>query len=146
MRIKRFLCFMTISCLTLAARCQDTTVTKIEFTSLTRGYHKQVLISADSLIAISAGRENDQKIVKRKLAAGEWKELVKGVALVSLAQIPALQSPTWRRTFDGARHSTITISTREGKSYIHSFDDETPNEKLQPLMEIIIKIQEEKEN
>jgi hypothetical protein len=136
---------MMISCLTVAARCQDTTaVTKIEFTSLTRGYHKQIRISTDSLISVTNGRENDHKIVKRKLAAGEWKELLEHIARITLAEIPELSSPTSRRTFDGARHSTIQIVTREGKSYTHSFDDENPNEKLQPLMEIITKMQEEK--
>jgi hypothetical protein len=76
-------------------------------------------------------------IIKRKLAAAEWEELIKGIARISLAEIPELQSPTSRRSFDGARHSTIEIYTREGKSYTHSFDDENPNEKLEPLMEII---------
>jgi hypothetical protein len=146
MKIKGILYFMMISCLTLAAKCQDTTVEKIEFTSLTRGYHKQVLISADSLIAKTSGRDNDHKIVKRKLVAGEWEELLKSIAHITLAEIPELPSPTSRRTFDGARHSTIEIFTREGKSYTHSFDDENPNGKLQSVMEIIIKMQGVKEN
>ena len=148
MKTKIILYAVILSCLSLAGRCQqkaagstqdDMIVTKIEFTTLTRGYQKQVFFSADSLIKIIDGRQNDHKVVKRKLDAGKWEALVKCVSDVSLSEIPQLQSPTFRRSFDGARHSSIVITTRDGKTYTHGFDDESPHKKLQPLMDLIKK-------
>jgi hypothetical protein len=123
------------------ARCQDNTVvTKIEYTTLTRGYQKQIFITPDSLIRIIEGREENNKIVKRKLAAGEWEEITKAISKTPVSEIAQLKSPTSRRAFDGARHSTIVIFANDGNSYTHSFDDENPHEKLAGLMEILKKL------
>jgi hypothetical protein len=54
--------------------------------------------------------------------------------------MPDLPSPTSKRAFDGARHSTITIETTLGKSYTHSFDDKNPHPGLMELMEAIVQI------
>lgn len=149
MKTKIILYTVILSCVSLAGRCQqkaggsapddDMIITKIEFTTLTRGYQKQVFFSADSLIKIIDGRQNEHKVVKRKMDSEKWQELVKAASAVSLVEIPQLQSPTFRRSFDGARHSSIVITTRDGKTYTHGFDDEHPHKKLQPLMDLIKK-------
>lgn len=133
---------IVFGCIAMAARCQDDPVIKVEFTSLTRGYQKQIFISRDSVVETINGLEAGNKSITRKLAGGEWKSLAEAIGDISLEEIPDLPSPTSRRAFDGARHSTIVISTRAGKSYTHAFDDEDPHEKLQPLMTTISKIVE----
>jgi hypothetical protein len=153
MRTKYILYITALSCLIVAANCQNrkmssqqqgnNIITKIEFTSLTRGYQKHIFITADSLKETVAGRQDNNKIVKRTLPAGEWDTLTKSISDVMLPGIAELPSPTSRRAFDGALHSTITISTNDGKSFSHTFDDENPHEKLQPLMEAIKKVAEE---
>jgi hypothetical protein len=35
-------------------------------------------------------------------------------------------------------HSTITITTKSGEQFTHSFDDDDPHEKLKPLMREIL--------
>jgi hypothetical protein len=150
MRTKRTLYITLFSSLIIAANCQhraimqqqkETIITKVEFTSLTRGYQKQVFLTADSLVEIIDGRQDDNKVVKRKLPVGEWEVLLKSVRNIPLTEIQQLPSPTSRRAFDGAKHSTITLATRDGKSYSHTFDDENPHEKLQPLMDAIKKVE-----
>jgi hypothetical protein len=62
--------------------------------------------------------------------------MINALSEINIAEVPNLQSPTSRRAFDGARHSTITIYTK-GSSFTHSFDDEFPNHVLVPLMAAI---------
>jgi hypothetical protein len=124
--------------ITLAARCQDDPVVRVDFTSLTRGYQKEVAISKDSVVEIISGLA-EYRVTKSRQTDDEWKELVATLRGISLDEIPSLTSPTSKRAYDGARHSTIMISTRGGKSYTHGFDDEDPHEKLQPLMKAITK-------
>jgi hypothetical protein len=141
MTITRFFSLAAFSLLALGARCQeDPVITRIEFTSLTRGYNEVVSFSPDSLNQVTDRRESQQKIFRRALKEDEWKELVRSTGGISLSDVDQLLSPTSKRAFDGARHSTITIHTRDGKTYTHAFDDEHPHEKLQPLMDTIKKM------
>lgn len=140
--MKSLLYFICITFFASPAQCQSTgEVKKFEFTTLTRGYQKQVFITADSLIEIVDGRQEDNKIVKRKLEPAEWNELISGLESLKLESIPSLQSPTSRRAFDGARHSTITITTQDGKEWQHGFDDENPHPDLKAIMEVILRIE-----
>ncbi|HYC86952.1 MAG TPA: hypothetical protein VEB86_17085 [Chryseosolibacter sp.] len=122
----------------LAARCQPP-VTKVEFTTLTRGYQKQIFITADSVIAITDGRQDDNQVSKRRTDPAEWQLLMDALRGVDPQEISGLQSPTSRRAFDGARHSTIKLIVHDGKEYQHGFDDEFPHDKLKPLMDAIVK-------
>jgi hypothetical protein len=149
MRSKAILYCVILSFLSWGGTCQQKrsaqlpnekpVITKIEFTTLTRGHQKQVYFSPDSLIKITDGRQNDHQVVKRSLAEGQWQDLVNSLKHISLEEIPGLPSPTSRRAFDGAMHSSIVIWAKDEKSYIHAFDDEHPHEKLQPLMDLIKK-------
>ena len=121
----------------IAARCQDEDViTKITFTSLTRGYQNEMFFTADSLIKIENNR-GEVKVRKRTLQPFEWEKLLAATASLELNDMPELPSPSSKRAFDGARHSSITIHTNTEKSYTHSFDDENPNAVLMELMEAI---------
>lgn len=117
----------------------DLIITKIEFSTGTRGYQKNVFISADSVIEVTEGRESKQP-VKKKIEQNEWTGLIGIASELSLSEIEKLPSPTSRRAFDGAKHSSIVITTKDGKSYTHAFDDEQPHKKLQPLMKAISKL------
>ena len=152
MRSKIISYCLILSSLSFAAKCQEkqaiqsqnenAVVVKVEFITLTRGYQKQVFISPDSLVIITDGRQNDHQVVKRELAEGQWQDLVSRLDNITLEEIPQLPSPTSRRAFDGARHSSIVIHTKGEESYIHAFDDESPHEELLPLMELIKRMAE----
>ncbi|HTH31553.1 MAG TPA: hypothetical protein VL946_09385, partial [Lacibacter sp.] len=72
----------------------------------------------------------------------EWRTLMDCLKKVKLSEVPELKSPTMKRTYDGARHSTLTLITNETTPLTHSFDNEDANEKLLPLMKAIQKIEE----
>ena len=138
MTITKLLSVAVLSLTGLTARCQgDPAIIQIEFTSLTRGYNEVINFSPDSLVQVTDKREHQQKIFKRALKPDEWNDLISSTAGVSLKDISQLLSPTAKRAFDGAKHSTITIHTKDGATYTHAFDNEHPHEKLQPLMDMI---------
>ena len=126
----------------LEVRCQaPNSVKKVEYTTLTRGYQKHIIISPDSLTITVEGRE-ENKSYKRALSKDEWRTLTDCLKKVKLSEVPALKSPTMKRTYDGARHSTLTLITSDTTPLTHSFDNEDANEKLLPLMKAIQKIEE----
>jgi hypothetical protein len=114
----------------------DAAVTRIELSKITRGYQEQVLATPDSIHVFLDNSMSGQPPYKRarKLEPGEWTRLVEAVKAVPLKEIPTLPSPTMKRAHDAAKHSTLTITTRDGKDYSHGFDDDDANKALQPLM------------
>ncbi len=134
---------LLIGCLLalLEVRCQaPSAVKQVEYTTLTRGYQKHIIISQDSIAVTVEGRE-ENKSYKRALSKDEWRTLMDCLKKVKLSEIPELKSPTMKRTYDGARHSTLTLITNETTPLTHAFDNEEANEKLLPLMKAIQKIE-----
>lgn len=130
----------------LEVRCQaPNTVKQVEYTTLTRGYQKHITISPDSIAVTVEGRE-ENKSYKRALSKDEWRMLMDCLKKVKLAEVPELKSPTVKRTYDGARHSTLTLITDDTTALTHSFDNEDANEKLLPLMKAVQKIEEKSVN
>lgn len=124
---------------------KNSDVVKIEFTSLSRGYSKQITITMDSLFkSANEGRGSEIQSMKRKLSSKEWDKLTQALGNISIAEIGDFKSPTMKRTYDGARHSSISITTSKGEITTHQFDDEQPHEKLQKLMNEISKLASKK--
>ncbi|MBT1703350.1 hypothetical protein [Chryseosolibacter indicus] len=122
-------------------RCQSTdSITRIEYTTLTRGFQKQVRITPDSVVSITEGRGDVNGRIEHRITDSEWKTLRQKLEGVELDEIPALLSPTSKRAYDGARHSTLIITDDKGKTWQHSFDDEVPNDKLKPLLEALLSL------
>jgi hypothetical protein len=140
----RHLALNVLICMLLstAATCQpENAIVKIQFTTATRGYQKQVFISADSVIEIVEGRQQDNRILRRALAEGDWKNVLESAKDIKPESLASLQSPTSRRAFDGARSSRIKLIRKDGKEFEHTFDDENPHSDLKPLMDAILAIQ-----
>jgi hypothetical protein len=117
---------------------QTADVKKIEFITLTRGANEKVLITKDCVSIVRQGRTDEKEInAKMKLQKGDWQMLLNSIEDISLTEVPAYQAPTNKRAYDGAWHSSITITTKDEQSFGHSFDNEDPNEKLQVLMKRI---------
>jgi hypothetical protein len=130
--------------LCLASRCQPSTdVGRIRFTSVTRGYHKEVNITKDSVHTLIQGRDGNETY-SRHLAAGEWEKLTGALKNVTLQEIPKLKSPTDKRAYDGARISSLELQTSKGQTLIHSFDNEQPHATLKPLMEAVLAVEAKK--
>jgi hypothetical protein len=109
-------------------------IAKVEFTSLARGHHETIVITRDS-VNRSVNQRGELLTKKaRTIKKAEWDCIIKSLANVSIHTIGELPSPTMKRSYDGALHSTITITTKSGDQFMHTFDDEDPHEKLKSLM------------
>lgn len=117
-------------------------VVRVEFNSGTRAYREQLIVTKDSLSVIKEDFRQDQRpqIVRRSTDAGEWTSIIESIGGVRLSEIETLQSPTMKRTFDGAAHGSIIITTADGRSFTHGFDDENPHKKFRALMNQIRKL------
>src|SRR5438128_1341528 len=110
-------------------------INKIEFNTLTRGAHQEIIITDDSISIVNRSLTNTtENRLKYKIEKGDWQKLLNALDGISLEQIPSFTSPSNKRAYDGAWHSSIIISTTSHKSFMHSFDNEEPNQKLKPLM------------
>lgn len=121
------------------AKCQSAQVRQIEFSKETRGYQEHIRITHDSLniYVEDAVRGNGSQNESRTLDAHEWASLVSALEHVKLSELDKLASPTMKRASDAAMHSTVTITTTDGKTFSHGFDDDNPHEVLQPLLKAI---------
>jgi hypothetical protein len=129
----------------MASRCDgQNEIAKIEFTSLTRGYQKQVFIDHDSIKIIVDGRQEENKVVNRAMPDGAWDDLMLEVKEIDLAKVTEYKSPTNRRAFDGAKHSTLKITKADGEEYTHGFDDTNPHPDLKSLLKRILEIENSK--
>ena len=121
---------------------QEHDIDRIEFTTLTRGYHKNVTITIHAVKISEQLKGDDKEIMTQKeINSNQWEQFINALRDVSLTEISSLKSPTMKRAFDGARASTITITNTKGETFSHAFDNENPNEKLEPLMRLLIELQ-----
>ncbi|SMD31744.1 hypothetical protein SAMN04488029_0080 [Reichenbachiella faecimaris] len=123
--------------LSISAHAQIDTIVKIEFQSLSRGYYEHISITEDSLVVRkNENRSAEESVNKRALSKKEWKSLLKEFNHVNLESLPVLESPTMKRAYDGARHSSLKVYSTKS-FYEHLFDDDNPHTKLQPVMKCI---------
>ena len=125
------------SLISVMAGCQS--VYDIRFTTSTRGYSKEIVITPKT---ITLHEQNFREPSKEKNTSWEirkedWKKLLQSFEDVMPSEFPLLKAPSDKRAFDGARTSTLIVTDKKGKTWHHAFDDEDPNQKLQPLMNVI---------
>lgn len=120
-------------------------IKQIEFSTSARGSYKQIIFTPKEMLISEENRSSSTGEIRqsKKLTSAEWKKLCSTVKEISIPGIPELTSPTMKRSSDGARTSTITLSTTEGKTWSHSFDNENPNAQLQNLMDAITSLMSE---
>lgn len=121
---------------------QESEITRIEFNSGTRTQRQQVILTPDSIRIIREDFRVDQRpdITDRSMTSREWKALISSLKDVRLSEIKNLQSPSMRRTYDAAAHGSLIITTSNGETYTHGFDDENPHRKLRNLMDQIRRV------
>jgi hypothetical protein len=117
---------------------QQVDIAQIEFTTYTRGYHKTITITQREIVIAEQKKDDaNERVTTKKNKKEIWNKMIASLHDVSLSEIPSLASPTMKRASDAARSSTITLTTKNGNKFSHSFDNENSNEKLKPLMMLI---------
>jgi hypothetical protein len=120
-----------------ASQCQPKPeVARIELSKISRGYQEHVRLTPDSVNVLVESSLNPSQNTDygRTITESDWVALVQTLDGIKLSDIPKLPSPTMNRATDAAKHSTITITTKDGKEYSHGFDDENPNVALRELV------------
>jgi hypothetical protein len=123
-----------------ASRCQTGgEIREIELSKISRGYEEHVRVNPDSIHVLIDNRKDSGSSVSysRKISPDEWTSLVQTTKNIELKDLPALPSPSMKRAADAAMHATLTVYTKDGKSYSHGYDDEDPHRVLQPLRKAI---------
>jgi hypothetical protein len=134
MRSILFILLFNLSFISVAQERID--IVSVGFKTFTRGAGKTILISKDSIL-ITPSSAPGKEAVKCNISKEDWELMLKQIRDINLSDIPALTSPTNRRSVDGAWHSEIIIKTTAQKAFSHSFDNEEPNKKLKSLMQVI---------
>lgn len=124
---------------------QEEPVEQIEYRSLSRGYREIIQISRDSIFVEKGNLYSSTMPEKVGRATGseEWEELMDALSGLRPEELPELQAPSKAHTFDGARHSTITVTTGSETYQTPVFDNYRAHARLQQLMDTIRKMEEE---
>lgn len=117
------------------------TGTKIEYEALSRGFYNK-LIYENSTITIISQRDSKGEIVK--LSKKDVSDIMLLVKDIKLETMSTLKAPTDARTYDGAAHGNITITTN-GKEYVGpGFDAGTPPKELVKIIDKILSFRPKK--
>jgi hypothetical protein len=133
--------FKAILAIGCAAHSQHSSeILSIQFNSIARGgYSKEITLTRDSIIYnFTEGRGTKPETTRAAMKAEDWNRLMKSLQSVNMMTISELISPTQKRAYDGAHHSSFTFITSAGATVSHSFDDEVPHQSLQPLMDTLL--------
>jgi hypothetical protein len=124
---------------TTALNAQTAVITQIELTKQSRGYQEAIRITTDSVFVIAEDLKGGKPSItySRPISPDDWTKLVNSIGSLKLKDIASLSSPTMKRASDAAMHSTLKITTDDGNSYAHGYDDENPHEALQELRKTV---------
>ncbi|MCD0464236.1 hypothetical protein LPB89_02380 [Flavobacterium sp. ENC] len=113
----------------------DMTTTEIEYSAVSRGLYKKILVQNES-VSVTNGR-NDEA-VKSKIDAAKWNKIVAEFEKVNLESIPNLKAPTEKRFYDGAAIGNLKI-TSNGKTYeTKGFDNGFPPKEIEKLVNLLV--------
>lgn len=125
----------------LSLLAQQAPVRKIKYEAFTRGYQKEVEITPDSILIEESGTKSGK--LRQALQPEEWEQLMSALEGISPSDLPQLKAAGDNRARDAALHATLTITTDSGTYTSPTFDNYRAHPRLEPLMELIRKKEEE---
>lgn len=118
-----------------AAQKKDTNImiiNEITLKSITRGNFENIFIKNNHLSHNSPSKNKNFTLTKKDKQA-----IKKLISKINLETIATLKAPTEKRLYDGAMHTTISI-TVNGKNYTsNSFDHDAPPKQLKDLTNLL---------
>ncbi|TCN61023.1 hypothetical protein D0809_03850 [Flavobacterium circumlabens] len=113
----------------------DMTSTQIEYSAVSRGLYKKILVQNES-VSVTNGR--NEEAVETKIEASKWNKIVSEFEKVNLESIPDLKAPTEKRFYDGAAIGNLKI-TSNGKTYeTKGFDNGFPPKEIEKLVNLLV--------
>lgn len=119
---------------------QDSKDLKLTYHAISRGFFKTIGFEDSKLIY--SEDPNLKSIDTFDISKKEWLEITETLNKINLNVLETLKSPTEKRLYDGAAHTTITVvSTR--KTYTSSsFDEGHPPAEIEELINKMLTISE----
>lgn len=118
----------------------DMKSTKIEYSALSRGFYKKILVENES---VSVTNARDGQPVESKIDAAKWNAIVAEFDKVNLENLPNLKAPTEKRFYDGAAIGNLKITTN-GKTYeTKGFDNGFPPKEIEKLVNLLVDFSKE---
>jgi hypothetical protein len=135
MRQIKFILLTIMSLFSIMTMAQEKSVVKkVVFESHTRGGHKSVEITADSMIFKMGAEENKVNLKKE-----DWECIVSIVNNIALQNIEKWESPSKESSRDAAWISSLSITVDNDQTFeSNTFDNNKSPEKLSQLMECLI--------
>ncbi|WP_242131197.1 META domain-containing protein [Aestuariivivens marinum] len=113
---------------------------KIEYSASSRGFHKQIVITKDS---ISTTSKRDSKSVTKQISPEHLKQLIEFLKSVDITALSSFEPPSKNHQFDGAAIARLTIISTNGKTFkTQAFDHGNPPKEIAELVKEVLSISE----
>ncbi|MGO4772896.1 hypothetical protein ACEN2I_14635 [Flavobacterium sp. W22_SRS_FK3] len=112
----------------------DMTSTIIEYSAVSRGYYKNIVIQNQSVL-VTNGR--DAQTVENKIDDEKWKQIVGEFEKINLESIPTLKAPTEKRFYDGAAIGNLKITQNQKTYETQGFDNGFPPKEIEKLVNLL---------
>ena len=112
----------------------DMTSTVIEYSAMSRGYFKKIVVQNQSVSVIN-GR--DVQAVENKIDDAKWKQIVAEFEKINLESIPTLKAPTEKRFYDGAAIGNLKITQNQKTYETPGFDNGFPPKEIEKLVNLL---------
>ena len=119
------------------------TGTKVEYEATSRGFFSKIIFE-NNQITIASDRNNPEKGTVVMLTKEDVSEISNLIKAVNLDELPNLKAPSEARTYDGAAHANLTI-TSNGTVYTGAgFDAGNPPSSIAKLVSKLVSYSEKK--
>ncbi|MBD3638636.1 MAG: hypothetical protein HUJ25_14890 [Crocinitomicaceae bacterium] len=122
--------------------CQDLEIVKYEYHTTTMMGRTVLSVTEDSVTVAFNGR-GEPTYYGREVKESEWEAVNSSMKDVDLSKVSSLEAPSDKRATDASPHAKFVFVGQDSSITTASFDAKNPHEMLMPLMQEIIKIQEE---
>mgnify|MGYP003531807333 CR=1 FL=1 len=112
----------------------DMTSTVIEYSAMSRGYFKKIVVQNQS---VSVTNARDAQAVENKIDEAKWKEIVAEFEKINLESISTLKAPTEKRFYDGAAIGNLKITQNQKTYESQAFDNGFPPNEIEKLVNLL---------
>ncbi len=115
---------------------KETSYVSFEYSAITRGSFKKVIVKQDSIIS-ATGRDM-QGATAKKLSSADWNTLLAMLKKINLQNLPNVEVPSKKHQFDGALGATLQIITQGTAYQTPTFDHGNPPAEVKDLTDKIL--------
>jgi hypothetical protein len=127
------ICIGTTGC--SSQKKTDMTSTQIEYTAMSRGLYKRILIE-NKTVSITNGRDAEANV--SKIDDAKWNKIVAEFEKINLESLPTLKAPTEKRFHDGAAIGNLKIIQNPKTYETPGFDNGFPPKEIEKLVNLLV--------